>query len=111
MEMVAVENGYSNDKGIDGCATACATYCSSGRQDGDMLPHNDCGYPRYSTYCTSVLESNTVPYSEVVFVGGERRPACIDCRTVFILVLKLTLQHLGVGMALTYFVHLQFLPE
>jgi hypothetical protein len=67
MEMVAVENGYSNDKGIDG-RTACATYCSSGRQDGDMLPHDDCGYPRYNTYCTSVLEANAVPYTAVKWI-------------------------------------------
>jgi hypothetical protein len=33
------------------------TIYSSERRDGDMLPHDDCGYPRYSTYCTSGLES------------------------------------------------------
>jgi hypothetical protein len=44
MGMETVENGYSNDKCIDGRTTR-ATYCLSGRQDRDMLRYNDCGYP------------------------------------------------------------------
>jgi hypothetical protein len=73
MGMETAENGYSNGKGIDGHTTrnTTDTCCSSGRRDGDMLPLDDCGYPRYSTYCTSVLESNTVPYS-LLYLTVER---------------------------------------